>query len=267
MNKKTIFIFLGILILAVAITGCGKNDSNELVVGMELAYPPFETTDAENNPAGISVEMAYALGEYLDRPVRIENMSYSGLIPALTTGKIDVIISSMTITDERSEVVDFSDPYAVAQLSLLVYEDSPVNSFDDLKQEGRVLAVRNGTVGHVYATQNLPAENIAVFEREAECVQEVAAGRADAFIYDALTVFRNSLEYPTTRPVFTPFQESPDYWGMAIAKGQPDLLANINSFIAEYQSRGEMNRLGNEYLGDIKQIFDEKGLPFFFDIK
>lgn len=267
MKKKYILIILSLLLLTVLITGCGQKVENELVIGMELAYPPFETTDAEGTPSGISVDMAYALGEYLDRPIRIENMSYSGLIPALTTGKIDIILSSMTITEKRLEVVDFSDPYAIAQLTLLVNQDSPVNAFEDLKEEGRILAVRNGTVGHVYATENLPAENIAVFERESECVQEVAAGRADAFVYDALTVYRNSVEHPTTRPVFAPFQESPDFWGMALQKDQPELLNAINAFIAEYQSSGEMNLLADKYLSEIKEIFEEKGLPFFFDIK
>jgi polar amino acid transport system substrate-binding protein len=133
------------VILALALGACAQPATDELVVGMELAYPPFETTDENGDPSGISVEMAYALGEYLGRPVRIENMAFSGLIPALSTGKIDLILSSMTITEERAQTVNFSDPYAKAQLSLLVYKDSPVQSFDDLKAEGRKLAVCAGT--------------------------------------------------------------------------------------------------------------------------
>lgn len=108
--KKVLIIAVALVILVILLASCSNNDENELVVGMELTYPPFETTDENNNPDGISVKMAYALGEYPDRPVRIENMAWAGLIPALTTGKVDLILSSMTITEERQKTVDFSNP-------------------------------------------------------------------------------------------------------------------------------------------------------------
>nr|HPJ22259.1 transporter substrate-binding domain-containing protein [Clostridia bacterium] len=110
--KKILTVMLVFVILAVPLSACTKTAEDELVVGMELAYPPFETTDENNNPDGISVKMAQALGEYLGRPVRIENMEWTGLIPALTTGKVDIVISSMTITEERQKTVNFSIPYA-----------------------------------------------------------------------------------------------------------------------------------------------------------
>ena len=81
-----------------------------MVVAMELAYPPFETKDDAGNPIGVSVDLAKAFGESIGREVVIENIAWDGLIPALQTGKVDMIISSMTITADRKEVVDFSDP-------------------------------------------------------------------------------------------------------------------------------------------------------------
>ncbi|OOO00419.1 MAG: hypothetical protein ATN35_07440 [Epulopiscium sp. Nele67-Bin004] len=85
---------------------------NKLVVAMELAYPPFETKDTDGNPYGVSIDIANALGEYLGRDVVIENMAWSGLIPALQTGQADIIISSMGIINDRKDQVTFSDPYA-----------------------------------------------------------------------------------------------------------------------------------------------------------
>src|SRR5689334_13126727 len=82
-----------------------------LVVGMELSYPPFEMTDTSGNPDGVSVQLAKELARALGRPVEIRNMAFEGLIPALKTGKIDLIISSMTVTAERAHSIDFSDPY------------------------------------------------------------------------------------------------------------------------------------------------------------
>lgn len=265
--KKIIILTLCFLFVTL-LAACGPQETDELVVGMELAYPPFETTDENGDPAGISVEMAYALGEALDRPVRIENMAWAGLIPALTTGKIDIILSSMTITEERAKTVNFSDPYAKAQLSLLVYKDSPVQSFEDLKAEGRKLAVKTGTTGYLFALEHLPEENIVAFDKETACVLEVAQGRADAFMYDALTIYRNAQENPdTTRAVFTPFQEDYEYWGMALNQEDTELLEQVNAFIAQYQADGKMNELADRYLGEVKAVFDAQNLPFFFDLE
>ncbi|HET60621.1 MAG TPA: transporter substrate-binding domain-containing protein [Chloroflexi bacterium] len=266
--KKITILTLSFLVVALLAAACGPQQTDELVVGMELAYPPFETTDENGDPAGISVEMAYALGEYLDRPVRIENMAFSGLIPALSTGKIDIILSSMTITEERAKTVNFSDPYVKAQLSLLVNKDSPVQSFDDLKEEGRKLAVKTGTTGYLFALAHLPEENIVSFDRETACVLEVAQGRADAFIYDALTIYRNAQENSdTTRAIFTPFQEEYEYWGMALNQKDTELLEQVNAFIAHYQAAGSINELADRYLGEVKAVFDAQNLPFFFDLE
>jgi polar amino acid transport system substrate-binding protein len=82
-----------------------------LIVGMELSYPPFETFDEQGKPSGVSVDLASALGKYLHRDIKIENIPFVGLIPSLKTGKIDLILSSMTVTAEREKSIDFSDPY------------------------------------------------------------------------------------------------------------------------------------------------------------
>jgi len=261
--KRIALIVFCLLITVSFASGCSPKTANELVVAMELAYPPFETTDEAGKPSGISVEMAYALGEYLDRPVRIENMAYQGLVPALKTGKADIIISSMTITEERKLTVNFSDPYAKSFLTMLVYKDSPVEQFKDLKQPGRKVAVKKGTTGHFYALD----KQVVVFEKESACVLEVSQGRADAFLYDALTVYRNAEKHKeTTRTVFTPFQDDFEYWGIAVKKGDEELLKDINQFIEQYNEAGEMNKLADKYLGDIKKVFDDQGLDFFFDI-
>jgi hypothetical protein len=100
--------------------------ADPLRVGMELAYPPFEMTDTSGKPSGVSVRLAEALGSHLGREVRIENIAFDGLIPALKTGKIDCIISSMTATPERATSIAFSAPYLKTGLALLVGTRSPV---------------------------------------------------------------------------------------------------------------------------------------------
>ena len=95
MNRK--FIIGLILTLLISLSGCAKNGDNTLTIGMELQYPPFETTNIDGEPEGISVDLAYALGKHLNRNVEIQNIAWDGLIPAIQSGKIDIINISRTI--------------------------------------------------------------------------------------------------------------------------------------------------------------------------
>ena len=267
----------GFLILLIVMTGflldsCQKEEARTeearpLVVAMELQFPPFEMSDEKGNPAGISVEMAYALGEYLERPVVIENTSWTGLIPSLQTGKADLIISSMTITEERQKVIDFSIPYIKSGLTLLISKDSPVREFADLNREGSVVAVKSGTTGALIAREKLPLAEVRYFDEVAACVLEVTQGKADAFIYDALTVYENyKKNMETTRVNLNDIPGTAGYWGVGVKKGNADLLKNVNDFIAWYRSDGGFDRISDEYLKDLKSVFDEEGVPFFFDL-
>ncbi|MCK5811575.1 MAG: transporter substrate-binding domain-containing protein [Clostridiales bacterium] len=265
--RKILLIIMTLIIFVIPLSACQSTASNELVIGMELAYPPFEMTDADDNPDGFSVKLAEAIGKELGRPIRIEAMAWTGLIPAITSGKVDFVLSSMTITDDRAEIVNFSNPYAKSQLSLLISKESTVQNFNDLKAEGKKIAVKGGTTGHIYATKNLPEENIIVFDKAEIAVLEVSQGKVDAFIYDALTIYQNSLQYEsTTRASFEIFQDSFEFWGMAFDKSNTQLLSDVNATLIKLQENGKVNEIADTYLGDIKKVFETQGLSFFFDI-
>lgn len=238
-------------------------DSDKLVVGMELAYPPFEMTDKQGNSTGISVDLAKALAKSMGREVEIKNIAWDGLIPALKTGMVDVVISSMTITKEREKTVDFSDPYAKAYLTLLIAKDSPVRNIKELDQKGRVVAVKKGTTGNIYAKNRLKNAQLLVFDKESAAVMEVVQGRADAFIYDQLSNYRNWKRHPeTTRVQLKPFDDHYEYWGMAFQKGSP-LVAKANAFIEAYKKDGGFGKLADKYLAEVKKEFEKQGIPFF----
>ena len=99
-------VVLAVVMLAAMITSVTAAEKDTLVVGMELAYPPFEMTDTSGKPSGVSVELAQELGKALGKKVVIENTAFDGLIPALKTGKIDLIISSMTANEERAKSIE-----------------------------------------------------------------------------------------------------------------------------------------------------------------
>lgn len=236
---------------------------NPLIVGMELAYPPFEMRDEKGEPAGVSVDLARALAESLGRPIRIENLPFDGLIPALKTGRIDLIISSVTATPERALSIDFSEPYLRTGLCLLVGIGSSIRSIADLDAPGKTVAVKKGTTGHLYANQHLKKARILVLDKEAACVLEVSQGKANAFIYDQMSTFKNWQRTPqTTRALLTPFQQ--ESWAIGARKGSPELIGRVNAFLAEFRSKGGLERLGDKWLPEEKAEFKKLGLPFYF---
>ena len=245
--------------------GC-QNKSDKLIVAMELAYPPFEMKDDAGNPSGISADFAKAFGEYVGKDVEIVNTAWDGLIPSLQTGKADFVISSMTITEPRKEEVDFSDPYANSLLAILANKDSGIRSIEDLNQPGKKVAVRNATTGHLYAQENLKNAEIIALTDESACVTEVSQGKADGFLYDQLTIYRNNQSHPdTTTAIFIPFQNV-EFWGVAVKKGNTELLNQINDFIKKYTAEGGFDALSDKYLADEKRAFEELGFKWFFDL-
>jgi len=261
--KKVILLLLAFMLLA-----CGKNEnskeqtSDTLTIGMELAYPPFEMTDESGNPSGISVDMAKALGEFLGKEVKIENIAWGGLIPSLKTGKLDAIISSMSITEQRSKSVDFSDPYISSDLSLLVNKDSKVQSLDDLNQKGVKIVVRKGNFAHATVQKLYPEAEILVVEKETAAALEVSQGKADAFAYDPISNVKNNFKYAdTTRLIFGLGEKSP--WGIAFQKGDKEFGKKINEFLRDYKSTGKFEESIDKYLAEEKKVFDEKGIDFF----
>ena len=268
--------------LALALGGCSGVSANDadgdgasadaaateretLTVAMELAYPPFETRDEAGNPSGLSVSFMESFAEAYGYDLVIENTAFDGLIPALQTGMADAVMSSITITDEREEQVDFTDPYAVAQLAILANAQSGIASIDDLNQVGRTVAVKTGSTGDVYATNNLTNATIVRLSDESACVAEVVQGRADGFLYDQLTIYRNQAANPdATEAVYIPFQDA-EYWGIAVQSGDDELREQLNEFIAACKENGEFDRLTEEYLADEYAAFKELGFRWFFD--
>lgn len=266
--RKRIGTLLALLFCILAAGGCGKEEKSEepLVVAMELAYPPFEGRNDAGEPEGVSVDLMKAFGEYAGREIRIENTAWDGLIPSLQTGKADLVISSMTIRPDREEQVDFSDPYANALLAVLVSKGAEAESVEDLNQEGKKLAVKSGSTGHLYAESSLEKAELIVLPDESACVTEVAQGRADGFIYDQLTIYRNWQKHlDTTDAIFIPFQE-PEKWGIAVQKGNRELLDQVNAFLKEFREEGGYDRLAETYLSEEKEAFDQLGFQWFFDL-
>ena len=198
---KKIMLIVVTLVLVVTLTSCSNN---KLKVGMDLRWPPFETVDQDGNPTGISVDLAYELGEYLGREVEIVDLEFGSLITALETNEIDIIIGSMSITEDRKEKINFSDPYFYFPLITVMNKDfydeyQPQNREDLFGIEDEVVYVGPKS----FVSLSIPqaeATNPVIHEVNDSnaAILEVVAGTSDAFIISASSAAGYHSENPST---------------------------------------------------------------------
>ncbi|MEM7388011.1 MAG: transporter substrate-binding domain-containing protein, partial [Verrucomicrobiota bacterium] len=197
------------------------------------------------------------------KDLRIEDMRFDGLIPALNSGKIDIILSSMTRTKQRARSIDFSDGYVTNGLCMLVAKDSTVKTAADLNSDQRKIAVKRGTTGHVYAVENLKMAGLTVLDAAETCVTEVIQKKADAFIYDQISIYQHWKKHPdSTQAILDPIRK--ETWAIGIKKEQPELLASINGFLRKFKEADGFKALGEKYMAEEKKTFESLGVPFIF---
>ncbi|MBS0620660.1 MAG: transporter substrate-binding domain-containing protein [Verrucomicrobia bacterium] len=234
-----------------------------LRVGMELSYPPFETIDAKGNPSGVSVDLAEALGRALGREVEIKNIPFVGLIPALSSRRIDLILSSLSKTAEREKAIRFSDPYLTTGLCLLINRKVAVNTIEELDKKNYTLVVKLGTTGETYARMHIKRATVRSLDQEATCVLEVVQGRASAFIYDQFSVLALSQKYPeSTKANLVPFVK--ESWAIGMRLEDEALQNQVNHFLKAFRAEGGFDKLADKYLKEQKALFAKEGIPFVF---
>lgn len=226
----------------------------KLVVGMEVKFWPFEYADEKGEPVGFDVDLARLMAKDLGVVLEIRDMEWTGLIPALQTGKVDLVISGMTATLERAKAVTFTDPYFLTGLCVLASaKRAPgLARADQLNAAGKVVAVKTGTTGDLVATRRFPLAEIRRFKDETACAQEVAAGRADAFIYDQISIAKHQKQNPdTTYALLEPFTHEP--FAAALRKGDFDFWQWMNQFLRTVRGDGRLKELRARHLGDLPQ--------------
>lgn len=226
---------------------------NKLVVGTEMKFFPFEYSDKEGKPIGFDVDIATLAAKELGVELELKDIEFSGLIPALQGGKIDMIISGMTRTLTRAKTVTFTQPYFETGLCVLLSNRKApdVTEISQLNSKGRVLAVKLGTTGDLITGKLFPNAQVNRFKEETACVLEVSAGRADAFLYDQLSIAKHQKQNPeTTRAILKPFTYEP--YAIAIRSGDSDFLNWLNLFLETIKADGRYKELHGKYFSDLQ---------------
>ncbi|WHX44731.1 transporter substrate-binding domain-containing protein [Bacillus pumilus] len=251
--KKSMLLIMGLIVVLV-MAACGsKSDSGSgegkgtYKIGIDTTYPPFEF-EKGGNYEGIDVDLINAIAKDQDFKVKLEAMDFSGIIPAMQAGQLDVGMGGMSITDERKKKVDFSDPYFDAGLTVVVKKDSSIKLIDDLK--GKKLAVKNGTTGAKFASDNADKYGYEVvqFNDSPSMFQEVSNGNADALIEDypviTYAIAQQDLKLKTVGD-----RLNGDQYGISVMKGKnQDLLKKINKGLENLKKNGEYDKIIDKYL-------------------
>ena len=228
----------------------------ELLVGLEAGYQPFEMQDEKGNIVGFDVDMAYEMGKAIfgeggEKKVKLINTAWEGIIPALMTGKFDIIMSGMTILQSRNLKVNFCEPYYYIGQCLLINKKNTdkYKSYKDLNKKGVIITSKLGVTGAFTAEKLMPNAELRLFKTEAEGALQVANGIADAFIYDEPQVRVFAAKYKdTTTGLFDPITYEPLAW--AINKGDPDFLNWLNNFLRQVRGDGRWDQLKQKWFVD-----------------
>ncbi|WP_395740852.1 transporter substrate-binding domain-containing protein [Prosthecobacter sp.] len=254
------------LALTLLLTLCGCSRSNKLIIGTDATYPPFEFVDAKGEIQGVDIEVGREIAKALGREVEFRNINFDGLITALRTGSIDLVLSSMTATPERRKSIDFSEPYVKTGLAVLTPKNSPIQKAEDMKAPGRKIVVRLGTTGESWARENLKDAKIIALDADVSCVMEVVNGSVDAWIYDQLSIMNYHLKYEAkTRALLAPLRE--EVWAVALKQGNEELKSKVNEVLARMRGDGSFGRLADKFMATEKKMMADQRLPFVFELK
>jgi len=249
-----------LLLLACAVlaaVGCRRDDRStldillergELIVGTEPEFPPFESIDEHGEYVGFDMDMARELAKDLGVRLRIEPMAFDSLPTAVSTGKIDVIMSGMTAKEERRKSLAFTEPYFLTGLCLLVNASAGIAEPADVN--GKRVVVKLGTTGDMNAPLLFRDIEITRLDTEGACALEVVQGRADAFLYDQLSILRHHQQNPkTTRALLEPLTKEP--YAMACRRGDQKFVDRLDAFLETIRADGRYDRIYAEHFAEL----------------
>ncbi|HEV7575975.1 MAG TPA: basic amino acid ABC transporter substrate-binding protein [Caldimonas sp.] len=252
-----------VALVACALAACGKQESGPpaaaaasagaarvYVVGTDAAYAPFESQNERGEIVGFDIDVVRAVAAKAGLEVKFVNTPWEGIFNALKQGDRDLLVSSITITDERRQSMDFSAPYFDAHQLIAVKGDSKVARFDDLKRLR--VGVQTGTTGDetISKLQGKNSTNIKRYESTPLALKELEAGGIDAVVADNGVVVNYVANNAASRfktvndPAFVPEQ-----YGIAVRKGNAELLGKIDHGLAAIRADGSYDRIYAKYLG------------------
>lgn len=214
-----------------------------LTMGTNATFPPYEYKDGDD-VVGIDAEIAQAMADKLGLQLEIVDMDFDSLVASVQSGKIDMSLAGMTVTEERKQNVDFTDSYATGVQVIIVKEDSDIASADDL--EGKLIGVQQGTTGHLYCSDDFGEDNVIPYANGATAVQALLQGKVDCVVIDQEPA-KAFVEANEGLKILETAYTTEDY-AAAVSKDNPALTAALNSALQELKDDGTIQGILDKYI-------------------
>lgn len=244
MSKKFLMLAAA-LVFATALSA----NAGQVVVGTNAEFPPFELTDDANNIIGFDIDVINAVGKAAGFDVVMQNQSFDTLVESLESGKIDAAVSGMTITEARRQKIDFSEPYYNAAQVIVVLDGvEGYSKIEDIK--GKKVGVQLGTTGAGMAEEVMGADNLDLkqFRKYNEVFTDLRLGRIDAVVVDLPVANAYLRNIPGLKISSPPMSE--EQYGIAVRKGNAELLKKINDGLAAIRANGEFDKITEKWFQD-----------------
>ena len=220
-------------------------DRGVLRVGMEPGYMPFEMTNQKGEIIGFDVDMAKGIAKAMGVKLELVSTAWDGIIPALLTKKFDMIMSGMTVTQERNLKVNFADPYIVIGQTILIKKElaGEVKSYKDLSNKKYKVGSKLGTTGEQATKRMIPDCSYISFDTEQEGITDLVNGQIDAFVYDLPYMEIAYAQKGEGKLVYLdkPFTYEPLGW--AVRRGNHDFLNWLNNYMKQVRSDGTYDKI------------------------
>jgi len=224
--------------------------AGKLTMSTNASFPPYEMVADDGSFEGIDVEVAGAIAEKLGLELVVDDMGFDAALQAAQTGKSDMVMAGVTITEERQAVMDFSDSYANGVQVVIVKEDSPIQTVDDLAN-ANMIGCQMGTTGYIYCSDTpdnggYGEDHVTPYDDGAAAVQALVNGQVDAVVIDNMPAQEYVAANPGLKILDTEFANE-DY-AIGVAKGNTALLDAINGALAELKADGTLQSIVDKYI-------------------
>ena len=254
--------FLSLNIMASDINLWKKSTLNEILqrgelrVGMEPGYMPFEMKDKKGKIIGFDVDVVRKMAKDMGVKLKIVPTAWDGIIAGLLAGKYDIIVSGMTITQKRNLKINFANPYISIGQTMLVRESAAKgkSSWKELDKPEYTIVTKLGVTGEIATRKMFKHAKIRTFETEADAVQEVLNGKADAFVYDKPYNAMFMAKRGGKGIVFWDKDLTFEPLGWAVRKGDPDFLNWLDNFLNQIKHDGTYDKIYNKWFKDISWL-------------
>ena len=219
-------------------------EPGKLIMSTNAAFPPYEMTTDSGDFEGIDIETAQAIADKLGLELQIDDMDFDAALLAVQQGKSDMVMAGVTVTDERQNVMDFTDSYATGIQSIIVKEDSDIASVDDLA--GKKIGTQRGTTGYLYCSDDFGDENVVAYDNGLTAVQMLNNGQVDCVVIDNAPAKEFIAANPGLKLLDTAYVE--ESYAIGIGKGNTELKDAINTALEELKADGTLQAIVDKYI-------------------